>query len=288
MHGKFLINLMRRVDPNVYTTEYYLTDCTGYKEFKESLGEELEPRFSEIIKYLRITPGMRVLDIGCGRGEMVLYAAKRGAKAIGIDYATEAIKLAKLVLMKQKKEIAKNMQFLIMDAKKLKFSSNSFDLIIMTDVVEHLYPEELDNVFNECKRVLKPGGKMVIHTAPNRLFNDIGYRYYSYIVGRMVVSLWNVILKKTYAHIARPEVLRTDSHHIMHINEPSYFSLKRLFKKHNFEGRIVSSNITAKKPEISFKDTFFNAVVYFHPISKNFPLNVLWGSDFVSVITNKK
>ena len=272
---------MRRVDPQVYTEEYYLTDCTGHQEYKESFGEVLEIRLQELTKYFHISPGMRVLDIGCGRGE-------HGADAVGIDYAKDAIKLAKILKSKQSKKLASKMSFYEMDAKRLAFKTSSFDAVILTDVVEHLYPEELDKVFKEIKRILKKDGKVIIHTAPNKWFNDIGYKYYAYPISSLFVSIWNILLRRSYPNIAHPKSLRADSHAIMHINEPTYFSLHKLYRKHNFSGEVFSSNITSKKPVLSSKDSIFNFFVFLHPLSKRFPLNIFLGSDFLSVLTNKK
>lgn len=279
---------MRRVDPKVYTKDYYLSDCTGYEEFKKSFGKILEPRFTELIKYFDIKPGTQVLDVGCGRGELVFFAAKKGAKAIGIDYSKNSIKLAKLAQKKQPQKIQSKTEFIYMDAKRLKFKDSFFDLIIMTDVVEHLYPEELNKVFEQIKRVLKPEGKLIIHTAPNKNFNDVGYKYYSYIIGSLLVWIWNKFSGKSYPNIAKPEQLRTDSHYIMHINEPTYFSLYKMFKQFKFIGRIESTNITVIKPSLSLKDKIFNFFVFLHPLSKRFPLNAFLGSDFISILTNKK
>lgn len=279
---------MRRVDPKQYTQEYYLTDCTGHEEFKKSFGEILELRFKELIKYFRITPGTKVLDIGCGRGEMALYCAKKGAIAVGIDYSEEAINLAKWARSKHSKKIKEKTNFYVLDAKRLNFKSSSFDLVILTDVVEHLYPEELDLIFKEVKRVLKRNGKLIIHTAPNKWFNDIAYKYYSYPISTAFISFWNFFLRRAYPNIAKPNNLRVDSHVVMHINEHTYFSLKKLYKKHKFEGSVASTNITAKKPEISLKDVIYNFFVFLHPISKKFPVNIIFGSDFVSILKNKK
>lgn len=281
-------NKIKSVDPSVYTRKYYLTDCTGFEEFKKSYGEELEPRFKELIKYFKITKDMNVLDIGCGRGEIVLFAAKNNAIAYGIDYSRSAIELANMVKNKQKKEIKNKMHFELMDAKRLKFGDSSFDLIILADVVEHLYDDELDKVFSEIYRVLKKEGILVVHTAPNKLFNEITYKFYSYPVSTFLVNFWNFITNKKYPNITKPQFLRTSSHEIMHINEPTYFSLKNLFARHKFEGSIVSSNVTVKKQAFGIKDIIFNFLVFLHPFSKNFPLNVLYGSDFISVLRIKK
>lgn len=280
---------MRRVDPSVYTKEYYLTDCTGHTEFKKSFGKILEPRFKELIRYfVFVHPDMKVLDIGCGRGEMVLYAAEHGGEAVGIDYSKDAIELAEKMKSKQPDKLQKHMKFHVMDIKKMSFKNSTFDFVFMTDVIEHLYPEELDIAMKEIKRVLKPRGMLVIHTAPNKLFNDIAYPYYSYPISSALVALWNLLFARHYPNIARPEEIRTDSHHIMHINEQTYFSLRSLFKRHKFIGTIESTNITSKKPNVGIKDIFFNLFVFFHPFSKHFPINAIFGSDFISVLFNRK
>lgn len=279
---------MRRVSPKIYTKDYYLNDCTGYEEFKKSYGKILELRFVELIKYFDIKPNTRVLDIGCGRGEMVFFAAKHGAEAIGIDYSKSSIELSRIAQRKQSKSIQHKTRFLYMDAKKLKFNDNFFDLIIMTDVVEHLYPEELELVFKEIKRVLKSKGKLIIHTAPNKLFNDIFYKFYSYPMGSFLTGFWNIINRSKYPNIVSPKQIRTDSHLIMHINEPTYFSLSNLYKKYKFEGGLESSNVTVRKPIFGIKDAVFNFLVFLDPISRKYPFNIFCGSDFVSILTNKK
>lgn len=279
---------MRRVNPKVYTKDYYLTDCTGYLEFIRTYGEKLEPRFKEILPSVVIKKNTNVLDIGCGRGELIYYISKMGANGYGIDYSSSAIKLANALKSKKEQRYKEKMHFLVMDAKALQFKDSFFDSVIMTDVVEHLYPEELDIVIKEVKRVLKPNGELIIHTAPNRWFNDFGYKYYSYPLSSAILFFWNNILKRNYPNIAKPEVLRTDSHAIMHINEPTYFSLRKLFNKFNFKGQLISTNITARKEKISIKDTVFNAIVFLDPISRKYPLNIFWGSDFFAVLKNKK
>lgn len=278
----------KSVDPSLYTHEYYLTDCTGFEEFKESFGDKLESRFTELFRRFRIKEDMLVLDIGCGRGEAVLYAAKQGAKAIGIDYSKEAINIANGMKKRKRKELSVMMEFYVMNAKQLKFQKSLFDVVILTDVVEHLYNKEIDLVFSEIKRVLKQNGTIILHSAPNKLFNDIGYKYYCYPVSTFLVKIWNTITWSKYPNIANPKNLRTKSHATMHVNEPSYFSLKKLFNKHNFVGSLTSSNITVKKVNMSIRDIMYNFLVFLHPFSTKFPLNIFFGSDFIAVLKNKK
>lgn len=279
---------MRRVNPEVYTKTYYLTDCAGNEEFKISYGKQLDIVSRELIKHFEVNPDMNVLDIGCGRGEMVFYCASKGAKSTGIDYADASIELANFARAKYSKKIQNKTKFIKMDAKKLNFPASSFDLIIMSGVVEHLYQEELDIVFDQVRRVLKQKGKLVVYTAPNRIFNDLTYKFYSYPLGSFATYVWNKLTNSNYPNIAKPQNIRTESHAIMHINEPTFFSLHNLYKKFPFKGNLVSSNVTVVKPVLSLKDSSFNFFVFLHPFSKHFPLNIVFGSDFISVLTNIK
>lgn len=274
---------MRRVDPKHYTKEYYLTDCTGYNEFKKSFGRILESRYKRIIAGIKIKKGIKVLDIGCGRGEIVFWAAKHGAKAFGIDYAKDAIALAKTSAKTYAKEIQKRVHFTVTDAKKTPFPNTSFDIIFFIEVVEHLYPEEQEKIIKEIHRVLKQNGILVMHTAPSKWFNDYTYRYYCYPLSRILIGAWNTITKKSYPHLLPWKLLRTDSHTVMHVSEPDYFSLNKLFKHAGFAGKITSTNITVLKPVLSWKDVAYNAIIYLHPLSTIFPFNVLWGNDFFAV-----
>ena len=219
---------------------------------------------------------------------MVFYCASKGAKVTGIDYADASIKLANLARSKQSKVIQKNTNFFKMDAKSLKFTKSYFDLIFMIGVVEHLYPGELEIVFRQIRKVLKKEGKLIINTAPNKIFNDVIYKFYCYPISSLITFFWNKLLNRNYPNIAKPSEIRTESHYIMHINEPTYISLFKLYKKFHFKGNIVSTNTTVIKQKITMKDVFFNFIVFLHPFSKRFPLNILFGSDFTSILTKLK
>jgi ubiquinone/menaquinone biosynthesis C-methylase UbiE len=100
--------------------------------------------------------GLKVLDIGCGTGETLSFLKEYLPKPelYGIDSSPVAIKYAK-------KRGHKNI--LKVDAKKLPFSDNSFDCILLLDVIEHI--EDDASILKEAKRVLKKKGKIII-TAP--------------------------------------------------------------------------------------------------------------------------
>lgn len=119
-----------------------------------------------------------VLDVGCWTGQFEKLAYKISKKIVGIDPKAEAIKLAK-------KELPK-VDFLIAGADKLPFSNSYFDTVLMMDVIEHLPKESEISVLKEIRRVIKPGGILIIST-PNKHFLSIlldpayfliGHRHY--------------------------------------------------------------------------------------------------------------
>ena len=114
---------------------------------------------------------MAVLDLGCGRGEIVRHVSRLGADSYGIDYSRVSVEMTRRVMSNEagKHGVARS------DAKALPFSDGAFDRVLMFDVVEHLHPWELDACLSEVYRVLKPGGQIIVHTAPNRWYDAYAY-----------------------------------------------------------------------------------------------------------------
>jgi len=69
--------LEQPVPAEVYDEETVLSFVGegGYHDFIASKGDRLPPRMARSLLLMDLRPGMRVLDMGCGRGEMVLHAA---------------------------------------------------------------------------------------------------------------------------------------------------------------------------------------------------------------------
>src|SRR5688500_12645910 len=120
--------------PDLYTEEYFLTACEGYEEWLETEGEHLSRRLSAAFDVAHITPGMRVLDVGCGRGEIIRHCARLGADAVGIDYAPVAVRMTRDVIQDEADpERLSKMGVARSDAKKLPFKSASFDRVLLFD-----------------------------------------------------------------------------------------------------------------------------------------------------------
>jgi len=97
-----------------------------------------------------ITPESRLLDVGCGTGG-TMQVLGTACKPIGIDMSPQALEYT---VQKTGAPAA------VSDATALPFMDESFDFAVALDVIEHIDNDGL--VLREIKRVLKPGGKLVI------------------------------------------------------------------------------------------------------------------------------
>ena len=99
--------------------------------------------------------GLQVLDIGCGKGERSLELAKLGARVQGVDISPAYVQTAR-----EEASAAgysdSQVHFSTMDAHRLEFPDETFDLVVGDGILHHL---ELDVSTAEIMRVLKVGGR---------------------------------------------------------------------------------------------------------------------------------
>ncbi len=100
----------------------------------------------------------KLLDVGCGTGRIVKFFNENGFKSLGCDIYEDALKFAR--------KINKKNTIIKASATKLPFKNNSFDIISVISVIEHLSPVEVEKFLNEAKRILKPKGFIFLVT-PN-------------------------------------------------------------------------------------------------------------------------
>lgn len=216
----------RSIQAEEYTRDYYLTCCQGYDEFITDKGRILPLRLSIPLELAQIKAGMTVIDIGCGRGEIILNCALSGARAWGLDYSYSAVELSKEILQGVTEENIRNIIGIQQaNAISLPFQSNSSDVIFMLDVVEHLLPDELSIALDEIWRILKPGGRLIIHTMPNIWYYNLGYPIF-----RLVQRLRGEQLPKN------PRERWTFSH--VHVNEQTPIKLLRVLNNHRFNSQV--------------------------------------------------
>jgi SAM-dependent methyltransferase len=171
----------RTIPPETYTRDYYEANCHGYTEFQHSRGEVIPDRLKMPLDLAGSLAGKRVLDVGCGRGEVLLHATRRGAQAFGFDYAVAAVEIAAGSMAGPLDSRERLIH--LANAQRLPYPSGRFDVAFMLDVVEHLYPAELHQALIEIRRVLKPGGCLIVHTMPNTWYYRFGYPAFRVVQG---------------------------------------------------------------------------------------------------------
>lgn len=168
--------------------QYY--NESEYYDEKDGLFADLDNSFqkyriSNVFQIYTPTKKQRVLDLGCGWGTFCFAVAPLCEQIVGVDYSQKSIDLCNKHLAKSNHN---NIKFVCADAQDTGLERESFDVIICADLFEHLYPNVFENVLDECRRLLKKNGKLVIWT-PHR--------------GHILEILRNnnIILKKFVSHV---------------------------------------------------------------------------------------
>ena len=109
---------------------------------------------------LRLKPGERLLDIGCGWGTPVMHAAREyGVDALGVTLSNKQADLANKRI--RDAGLADKCRVEVCDYRDLD-RAGSFDKIVMMEVGEHFGPNEFGNYFRKCYDLLKPGGQLLV------------------------------------------------------------------------------------------------------------------------------
>ncbi|MBW4827539.1 MAG: class I SAM-dependent methyltransferase [Clostridiaceae bacterium] len=127
-----------------------------YKTKMGNFVDEVETKC--VFDLLKIKPGTKVLDVGCGTGNFSMKLARMGCKVTAIDISEEMLKVGKTKAKKENLDI----QFYNMNVYDLQFEANCFDAVISVTAFEFI--KDTKRAIEEMFRVLNDNGQMVIGT----------------------------------------------------------------------------------------------------------------------------
>ncbi|MFA7252794.1 MAG: class I SAM-dependent methyltransferase [Candidatus Paceibacterota bacterium] len=125
--------------------------------YKLKVEEHWYTIYNPILKYLGDLRGKRILDLGCGSGELTVKLADSAKEVVGVDLSPEWIDHC------NKTYHNNNLTFFTGDARNLdKLKDKHFDIVILNAVLPNIYMKaEVQKIFSEVRRVSKTSGTFI-------------------------------------------------------------------------------------------------------------------------------
>ncbi|MET1754494.1 cyclopropane-fatty-acyl-phospholipid synthase family protein [Novosphingobium sp. RD2P27] len=137
--------------------------CAYWPREDMTLEEAQDAKLAHIAAKLALSPGQRVLDIGCGWGGMAIYLARHaGVTVHGITLSQE-----QLVLARERAEdagVADRVTFQLIDYRDLAARGLRYDRIVSVGMFEHVGQPQFERFFRACANMLADDGVMLLHT----------------------------------------------------------------------------------------------------------------------------
>jgi cyclopropane-fatty-acyl-phospholipid synthase len=133
-----------------------MTYSCGYWQDATTLDAAQEAKLELICRKLDLRDGQTVLDIGCGWGSFLKYAAEKyGIRGVGITVASEQVELGRELCAGLPIELR------VQDYRDL---TGSFDHVVSVGMFEHVGPLNYRTYFDVVSRCLRDGGRFLLHT----------------------------------------------------------------------------------------------------------------------------
>ncbi len=123
----------------------------------------LNTPYRRILAAARITAEDRVLDVGCGIGNILIDLRRRipfTEAPVGVDVSPVLIEIGKRELAKA--GLSEGIELLVAPATHLPFPDHRFDVVLTSHVIKHLDDQALSTTFAAVARVLRPGGRFLL------------------------------------------------------------------------------------------------------------------------------
>lgn len=154
-------NEAERIGPEFYDDSDYFEGASKHLRNLKSPFQRY--RTEKVLEIYRPGKEARVLDLGCGWGTVSFALSPLVTSVVGVDFSARSVELCR----KGARDLGlKDVEFIQADATDTGLAEESFDIVYAVDLLEHLYPDQTEQALDECARILKRGGRLVIWT-PN-------------------------------------------------------------------------------------------------------------------------
>lgn len=136
--------------------------CGYFLHEDDSLYQAQVNKVDYILKKLHLSPGMSLLDIGCGWGFLLIEAAKKyGVHGMGITLSREQYEAFNRRIKEQ--NLGDLLEVALMDYRDLPKMNRTFDRVVSVGMAEHVGRRNYQLFMDCAKKVLKPGGLFLLH-----------------------------------------------------------------------------------------------------------------------------
>lgn len=168
-------------------------DWTGERLETFILSENTNEHLHRYAMALELAAGKNVLDIACGEGYGSNLLAGRAASVTGVDIDVDTVENAA-----QKYQHA-NLTFVAGSADAMPCADRSMDLIVSFETIEH--HDKHDKMMAEIKRVLRPGGVLIISSPDKQYYSDVpGYKN-PYHIKELYKIEFEELIKSHFQHV---------------------------------------------------------------------------------------
>ncbi|MGV8874791.1 MAG: class I SAM-dependent methyltransferase [Rhodococcus sp. (in: high G+C Gram-positive bacteria)] len=134
--------------------------CAAFETVDQSLEAAQENKYRLVFDKLGLKPGDRLLDIGCGWGSMVRYAARRGVRVIGVTLSQEQASWAQQAI--EDEGLAEFAEVRFSDYRDV--PETDFDAISSIGLTEHIGVQNYPSYFSFVQSKLRDGGRLLNHS----------------------------------------------------------------------------------------------------------------------------
>jgi cyclopropane-fatty-acyl-phospholipid synthase len=134
--------------------------CAVFESPEDSLTQAQTNKLELICRKLALAPGMRLLDVGCGWGSLVIHAARHhGVEAVGVTISQEQAELARKRVAEA--GLADQVEIRVQDYRDVR--DGPFDAISSVGMFEHVGESQMRTYFGRLHDLLRPQGRLLNH-----------------------------------------------------------------------------------------------------------------------------